>query len=183
MDITRITSINEGISEIVKKLEDLVGGRQYLTNHNAPILDVILLKAMLAWDRTEEYGQEEQSKQFVESVLQDLYKVANYKVSVHIRQDETMFWDCVSQTFADFKSAVNKAKKPKKCDCFNDGGGKPCDCLKIEFLEKQSTLSNEAISLLLARHVFNRRHLNLLGLPLPNRQAVYSLANQQLSFE
>ncbi|MCU8005871.1 hypothetical protein [Shewanella sp. SM96] len=177
MDITRITQTNEGISEIVNRLEDLVGGNKYLINHNTPIIDVILLKAMLAWDRAEEDGYEEQCTQFAKSVLQDLYKVANYKVSVDIGNDETMFWDCVSQTFNDFKTSVNKAKKPKKCDCFSDGTStKSCNCLKVEFMEKQSKISNEAISLLLARHVFNRRHLNLLGLPLPNQQAVYSLS-------
>ena len=56
MDITRITQTNEGISEIVNRLEDLVGGNKYLINHNTPIIDVILLKAMLAWDRAEEDG-------------------------------------------------------------------------------------------------------------------------------
>lgn len=177
MDITRITSKNEGINEIVSKLEDFVGGRHYLSNHDTPLIDIILLKAMLAWDRTEDEGQEVQCTQFAESVLYDLYKVANYKVSVDIGRDETMFWDCVSQTFRDFQIAVNKAKKPKKCDCFHESIGKSCTCLKIEFIEKKSKITNEAISLLLARHVFNRRHLNLLGLPLPNQQNVYSLSN------
>lgn len=180
MDMSRITSQHAGVKEVVILLEQLVGGTKYLHFHNTPIMDVILLKAMLAWDRGTEEGLESQFTQFADSILYDLYKVTHFKVSLQINDNEIVHWDCISKTFEEFKkSALLAKKKNRTCDCFSDHPkSKPqCDCLKIEHLDKHSLLSNDAISLLLARHVFNRRVLNLLGLPLPARQDVYSLTH------
>ena len=166
MDISRITSQHEGALEIVNSLERLVGGTKYLLLHSTPIINIILLKAMLAWERESEKGLELQ--------------FTNFKVSLKKDDEESIHWDCISQTFEEFKvSSLNEKRKNKKCDCFGDDPTKPtkCHCLKVEHIDKRSTLSNEAISLLLARHVFNRRVLNLLGLPLPTRQSVYSLSH------
>ncbi|MBB1388352.1 hypothetical protein ACRN9Z_16735 [Shewanella frigidimarina] len=180
MDISRITSQHEGALEIVNSLERLVGGTKYLLLHSTPIINIILLKAMLAWERESEKGLELQFTKFAESILYDLYKVTYFKVSLKKDDEESIHWDCISQTFEEFKvSSLNEKRKNKKCDCFGDDPTKPtkCHCLKVEHIDKRSTLSNEAISLLLARHVFNRRVLNLLGLPLPTRQSVYSLSH------
>jgi hypothetical protein len=179
MDISRITSQHEGVKEIVASLECLVGGTKYLHCHSTPIIDVILLKALLAWDRECDEGLECQFTKFAESILYDLYKITYFKVSLKINDDESVHWDCISQTFEEFKkSALQLKNKAKNCDCFDISlnSGNQCDCLKIELLDKNSILTTASISLLLARHVFNRRVLNFLGLPLPTRQDVYSLS-------
>ncbi|MBB1438449.1 hypothetical protein [Shewanella sp. SG41-4] len=180
MDISRITSQHEGTKEIVLLLDKLVGGSKYLHLHDTPIIDIILLKAMLAWDREQDAGLEQQFTMFSKSILYDLYQVTHFKVSFRVNESESIHWDCISQTFEEFKQdSKNNRKKLKKCDCFKDNPTpqNSCNCLKIEYIDKRSLLSNDAISLLLARHVFNRRVLNLLGLPLPARQTVYSLSS------
>ncbi|MEH6454696.1 MAG: hypothetical protein V7749_00110 [Cocleimonas sp.] len=179
MDISRITSQHEGVKEIVNSLECLVGGTKYLHCHSTPIIDIILLKAILAWDRECDEGLEYQFTKFAESILYDLYKITYFKVSLKIKDDESVHWDCISQTFEEFKkSSLQSKNKTKKCECFDisPNGGNQCDCLKIELMDKHSALSSDAISLLLARHVFNRRVLNFLGLPLPTRNGIYSLS-------
>ncbi|MCL1106337.1 hypothetical protein [Shewanella algicola] len=180
MDVSRITSQHEGAKEIVSSLSRLAGGTEYLRIHDTPIIDIILLKAILAWDRSAGEGIEGQFTQFAESIMYDLYQITHFKVSLKISNDESVHWDCISQTFEEFKlTSLAMKKKGKKCDCFGAGlgNGRKCHCLKIEHLDKHSQLSNESISMLLARHVFNRRVLNLLGLPLPARKGIYSLNN------
>jgi hypothetical protein len=180
MNIFRITSRHEGAKEIVLLLDALVGGEQFLHIHSTPLLNLILLKAMLAWDREIDNGIEQQFTKFAESIMYDLYKVTHFKVSFKVSNDESIHWDCISQKFSEFKKlCIARKSKSKKCDCFRGSLSEVqgCDCLSIKHIDKQSTLSNESISFLLARHVLNRRALNLLGLPLPARETIYSLHN------
>lgn len=179
MDISKIVKLHEGVKEVETRLGVLVGGRNYLLNHNTPLIDTILLKAVLAWEINGDEDIDTKFTHFLASVLSDLYKISNYKVSIKICKNEVMYWDCVAQTFDEFKvSAKKRFKKSRQCDCFWDSKDKkPCKCLSIQMVDKQATLPDMAISMLLARHIFNRRQLNLLGMPLPNKETVYSLSD------
>ncbi|GIU41070.1 hypothetical protein TUM3794_20650 [Shewanella colwelliana] len=177
MNIKQLVARHSGVQQIYDRLDAYIGGSDLLISNGVALIDSIIVKATLAWEIEQENGVESQFAAFSNAILKDLYKITHYKVSYRVSECERIYWDCVNQTFMDYREQIKlESKSMRKCkqgDCFSSTA--TCDCLQVEYTDKQSEISEICISMLLARHVFDRRQLNMLGLPLPNMDTVYRL--------
>ncbi|AYV11430.1 hypothetical protein I6M49_22160 [Shewanella algae] len=177
MNIKQLTAKHGGVQQVYDRLHSYVGGNTLLVWKDLALIDSIMVKASLAWESEFDNGIESQFTAFAQAILGELYKISHFKVSYKVTAHERIYWDCVNQTFDDFRKQIElESKWAKKCkvsDCFSPTA--TCDCLRVEYIEKQSEIPEMCICMLLARHVFDRRQLNMLGLPLPNMDSVYRL--------
>ncbi|QIR16436.1 hypothetical protein [Shewanella aestuarii] len=170
---------HEGVSSIIQNLNNLVGGIDYIVNNNVSFLDSTILKADLAWGDDEEEHTEDKFRRFCNSILSDLSELTNYCVTYKMKSNEVTHWDCITQTLPDFidEQMSGYTYKKSKCKCFEVKAR--CKCFQIRYVERQSFIDKHYVGMMLCHHIFNRRWLNILGLPMPGRERVYTLKTQQ----
>lgn len=176
VETNNIDMVHEGASTVTKNLYALVSGRYILKHNNVSFFDKTILKADLAWGDDLNEHIEDKFRRFCLSILNDLNEITNYCVTYKIKPSEIVYWDCVSQTLPQFIDEQQEIyKKKKKCNCFD--ASPTCKCFLVKYIERQSFIEADKVSYLLCHHVFNRKWLNIVGLPLPGRERVYSLKN------
>ncbi|WP_076415065.1 hypothetical protein [Shewanella sp. UCD-KL12] len=176
VETNNINMVHEGASTVIRNLHSLVAGTNILKHNNISFFDKAIIKADLAWGDDDDEHIEDKFRRFCLSILDDLNELTNYCVTYKVKPSEIVHWDCVSQTLPQFiESQQEVYRKKKKCNCFDS---KPtCNCFQVHYVERQSFIENEKVSYLLCHHIFNRKRLNIIGLPLPGRERVYSLKN------
>jgi hypothetical protein len=175
---TNIPMMHDGVASIIQKLNELVGGPDYIAKNNISFLDSSVLKADLAWGDDENEHGEDKFRRFCLSILSDLSDLTNYCVTYKLKSNEVIHWDCVAQTLPEFMAEQMQTATYRKtsCKCFEVNSR--CSCFQIKYVERQSFIEERCVGFLLCHHIFNRRWLNILGLPLPGRERVYSLKHQ-----
>ncbi len=175
-EVNNINLLHEGADAIIQNLYDFVGGTEYIKINDVSFFKKTLLRADIAWGDDCNEHQEDKFRRFCNSILDDLSEMFNYCVVYKIKNNGIEHWDCIKQSLPEFINTQKmKHEKKKKCDCFSSTAR--CQCFQVSYVEAQTYLEKEKTSYLLCHHIFERKWLNVLGLPMPGRERVYSLKN------